>query len=250
VVFGTLLSANVVVLHGFQQRLDLTSRAFLENAVVSEADLQLAAVGFSALSSFQHKLETTSFDCGDAMAVLGSTVIRSSSKTPVADLLLSVQSTARYTGQGSRFDNLSALRPFGGFVPGYLNFEVVLSASSRAADLAFAKFEHHVFHIPLLLDQSISVCKSAARYLVSGLEALFRNPLECSARNLDAVLKEASRLYDGASSDGLLVSFAGSFVLGDKCGPIEYSVTILEPNVVGVDGLFTWRLSEAGSISP
>ena len=250
IVFGSLLSANLMVLSGFQQKLDLTARAFQGNAILSEAHLELAALSFSLLSDLQHKLEASIFTCSNALTGIASMVTSSISNTPIGNVILGVQGVGRYAHEGPEADNLTTLRPFTGFQPGYLNFEVVSSASAIGVDLEYAKTEHHFFHLPLLLDRSISLCHSALAYLVSRLNSLLRNHLGCSDKTLETSLEAADLVYGGPSADGLDVSFSASMIPGNDCGTIVYGIVILQSHVVGVDGTFTWRLSEAGSLSP
>ncbi len=240
----------MIVLNGFQQQLELRSRAFEANALVSEATLQMAAGSFSVLSVLQQKLETSSFACSNALAIISSMTIHSNSSTPAADLIVSIQANGRYALKGPGTDNLTALRPFGGFVLGFLNFEVVSSVSATGGDLTYYRTEHHFFHLPLLLDRSISLCRSASRYLVSRIDAILHDGFECNARTLDAVAQDADLTYSGASAEGLATSFSVTTTPQSKCGAIDYMIVVQQPNVVGVDDTFTWRLSEGGSLSP
>ncbi len=248
VVFGTLVASNFALYAGQEQAVVLHAVSDQANAVATEAELSKGLVALSLLRTSQSVLEASSHPCSDPLGSMPGlrSIVLSSALWGIATNL-----RGGVTWSGAQSDNLTMLTPFAGFVPGYLNFALSVQLGFSTSLVQYHKVEVHYLHLPVLYDESIAACLSAAGYLRSKVQGLKRTPGMCATTLIMGAIADAGRYYSTVGREmGLTVSIASSSSInvGLHCPIIGYEVVVSQYGVPGVSGDFTWRVSEGGSL--
>jgi len=246
VLFGSLVASNYALYTAEEQRMVLYALADRVNAVSTRAEFAKGLAAFFLLSRAQEVMEGGSFSCSDPVSALAPIDAFTHSGS-LEGLSAFAQGSVTSLGEGE--DNLTLIRPFNGFVPGYLNLLLTVSLSVSVPGLQYHKLERHYLHLPVLYARAITLCLSVLSYLKSGSERVRRTPGRCATSSVESVFQDARDFYlPSASRDGLTLSISSSVLHSQVCPLVEYEVLVSQHDVAGVTGPFTWLLSEGGSL--
>lgn len=247
-VFSVLLVANAFVFQGENDRLNSARLASYENEEAFLSAAQSASAVYSDLANVQSYLVSQPPRCSDWDAYAASLSYAQNYSGIDDRIYYSVLATSSYvTGGGS--DNLSMLSPFDGSLQGSLNLAVILQVRESLGPFgslpSYSKTETHYSHLPIALDDALSICSAAMSDLASLPPPVPSKSGECPDLSglLDSIREEYSAL---ASPQGLVFGLTTAPLAGSACG-FSYTVT-LSQQAEGVSGPFLWHTFDGGSL--
>ena len=245
VVFSALLVCDLAVYVASQDRAVLYSEADASAAMHQRFLVLEAAEGADILYGAGILLASSAFQCPAAASEMALGIGGLSGSQASGGLSLSVR--AGLGGAGYEADNLSALAPFNGSVPGEL--DIVLHYTASGTDgpgIAFAKSEVHYVHLSLRLYDAVSRCEAAAAAVAQALSSPAGN---CSSASLRAEVAGAVRSQArSASEEGFALSVSYSIVATSTCS-VRYDVQLVQSDISGVSSTFAVRFYEQGVVT-
>jgi len=243
ILFGSLVVSNLVVVAAQQQRAQLFSLSEKEDATYDQG-LALAGVAFlDILEGVQAQLTGRSIPCSGALQVVSGVV--ASERITVAAAGGTVNATAVLAQGPAVADNLTSLLPFAGLVPGRLDIAATDSVlvSTPGGPVTYSKTEIHHLNLPVDLSGSVTLCTRSVSQTSEALLALGAEA--CSSTVVQGVMRGvASKLSSAAKASGLVETLTYT-VLGEPVCGVEFAISVLQNDVAGPAGPFTWRLEQS-----
>lgn len=245
VVFSALLACDLAVYIASQDRGILYSEAYASEAMSQSFLVLEAAEGVDILYGAGLLLASSAFQCSTAAPEIAQGVGGLSDSQTSGGLTVSVR--ASVGGTGDQGDNLSALSPLDGWVPGELDIVLHYDASgSDGPGVTFAKGESHYVHIGVRVHEAVSRCEAAASAFA---QALSRPADNCTVAPLGAEADKAIRtLVRSASEEGFALSISYSVTATPTCS-VSYDVRITQSNVRGVSSTFGVTFYQEGFVT-
>ena len=252
VVFSALLVGDLAVYVASQDRAVLYSEGDASDAMYQQFLVLESAGGADILFGTESMLTSAPLWCPAASSGVARGVAALSDVQASDGVYLSVH--AEVGGASSEADNLSALSPLDGSVPGDVN--IVLRVDATGSDgpgVSFAIAEVHYVHLGLRLRTAVSRCEAAAA-AVAG--ALSRPAANCSSALLGEEAASALRgQARSASDEGFALSLSYSVSRAATCS-VSFEVPLSQAGIQGLPSKFVvrfyygWRVSVAESSSP
>ncbi|MDG6937044.1 MAG: hypothetical protein JRN56_03215 [Nitrososphaerota archaeon] len=245
VVFAALLVCDLAVYVAAQDRAVLYSEADASDAMHQRFLVLEAVEGADVLYGAGALLASSAFQCPSAASAIALDIGGLSGSQAAGGLGVSVR--AGLGGAGYEVDNLTALAPFEGSVPGEL--DIVLHYAASGTDgpgIDFTKSEVHYVHLGLRLQDAVSSCEAAAAAVA---QALSRPAGNCSSASLGAevvgAIRSQARL---ASEEGFALSASYSVAAASACS-VSYDLQLVQNDVRGISSTFAVRFYEQGVVT-
>ena len=245
VVFSTLLVCDLAVYVAAQDRGVLYTEADASDAMHQRFLVLEAAEGADVLYGAGALLASSAFQCPTAASEIALGIGGLSGSQAAGGLDLSVR--ASFGGAGYEADNLSALAPFNGSIPGELDIALHYAASGTdGPGVAFAKSEVHYVHLGLRLYDAVSRCEAVAAAVAQALSSPAGN---CSSASLGAEVAGAVRSQArSASEEGFDLTVSYSVAAASTCS-VSYDVQLVQNDVRGISSTFAVRFYERGVVT-
>ncbi|MDG6908808.1 MAG: hypothetical protein JRM89_02250 [Nitrososphaerota archaeon] len=252
VVFSALLVCDLAVYVASQDRAVLYSEGDASDAMYQQFLVLESAGGADVLLGAEAMLASAPLWCPTASSVVARGVAALSDVQASGGVYLSVH--AEVGGPSSVADNLSALSPLEGSVPGDVNILLRFdSTGSEGPGVSFAKAEAHYVHLGLRLRAAVSSCEAAAAAVAGALSLPAAN---CSSGALGeeaaAALRSQAR---SALDEGFALSLSYSVSAAPACS-VSFEVHLSQAGIQGLSSKFAvrfsygWRVSVAEPASP
>ena len=244
-LFGSLLISNFVLVSAQQERMQLFSVADQEDALYDQGLAIKSVALVDLLDGVQIGLSSATLPCSTTFSALSSLV--GSLSVSIDDSYGVAEASARLASVGSASDNLTALKPFLGSIPGHLDLlaAVKVHLESRGGVATYSKSETHYLNLPIGLERVVSFCQGSVAEVARVLDALGSNL--CNATAVRSALTSLQlELAERATGLGLTTELWFSIAVPPYCG-VDYSVHVSEAGVPGPLGPFTWSVEEAQS---
>ena len=243
VVFSIILVSGLAVFVASQDRTELYSAADAGDYLADEFRAIEAAQGFDLLLNVQNAVGTSVIGCAAALPLVGFAVASPVGAQDAGNL--TVQVTAESTQGASSMDNLSALRPFNGSVPGEVDVALHFDGSAdQGQAVGFSRRVTHLAHLGARLQREVADCESAVAAIEGGVSG--SAVADCTRSDLTPVVQRAAR---GASSqaagDGFSFGVTYEVNAGGSC-QVAFQVFLDQPGIQGPGGIFSVRLEEEG----
>ncbi len=242
VAFAVILVAGLAVYVSSQGRAGLYSTADSEDALGDGFHVLAAAAGFDELSGVQGIFASRVLACDSASAAVGEGVGSLSDVQSYGNV--TVTSSAALVPGAAATDNLSALSPYAGSVPGALDLALTFVGSgSEGPSVALDRTETHYAHLGVRLDGAVRDCMGIFGAVQGAVRAL--KPSNCSSAPVlieDAVRGPVAE----AEAEGFVVGVYASAASAPTCH-VTFVVSLQQPSIQGPDGAFTARFEERGS---
>ena len=245
VVFSALLACDLAVYVASQDMGVLYSEAYASDVMGQRFLVLEAAEGADILHGAGLLLASSAFQCPTAASEISHGVGGLSDSQTSGGISVSVQATVG--GAGDQGDNLSALSPFDGWVPGELDIVLHYDASgSDGPGVTFTKGESHYVHLGVRIQDAVSRCEAAATAVA---QALSRPTDNCTAASLGVEADEAIRTQvRSASEEGFVLSISYSVTASPTCS-VSYDVRLVQAGVRGLSTTFGVMFYEEGVLT-
>ncbi len=245
-VFSVILVSSLAVFIASQGREEMYSAADAGDYFGDEFRTIEAAQGYAVLLDVQAVLGTNVTGCAVAVPALDRALSSYSDAQGAGNLTVSV-TAAPIQGTASQ-DNLSALRPFNGSVPGEVDVALRFDGSGgQGGSVAFSREVTHFAHLGARLQAEVSDCEDA----VGAVEgALSRSVVaNCTEPGVAPLVQSAARGPSArAAEDGFTLGVAYAVTAEGSCS-VAFRVSIDQAGIPGPGGTFSVRLEEGGTAS-
>ncbi len=247
VVFSLILIANTTVYFASRDRAHAYDQSNLEDFFADSSVALSGAAGSNLLVRAQMALSFGPLGCAGADLHLSQLI------GGLADLQtvdnLTVTATAALVSAGANADNLSMLAPFAGFEPAELNiaFRTVASGGDSSLGVSLAKSETHYAHLPVNLEDLISLCLAALGGITNALSG--QQVQNCTASSVLPLIDAAALPYSVTASDeGFRIGVNSTVVRTVPCS-VSFQVSVQQAEVEGPAGYFSVLVREAALAS-
>ena len=245
VVFSVILVAGLSVYIASQDQESLYSRADSVDRLGDEFQALAAAEGASALLGVQSTLASEPLPCSSAEATLAKAV--GSLSEVQSSLGVTVSSQAALAGGVGAADNMSALRPFNGSVPGDLDVSLRVTGTGTAPGVTLSRTETHYAHLGVRVDAAVLDCRALADAVEGALVG--SAPSNCTYGAVRPIVQEgAGAAASSAEGDGFRAGVSFSVAGSGRC-EVTFLVTLVQSEVQGPGGPFSARFEEGRTAS-
>lgn len=243
-IFSVILLSNLALVSAAQDRARLYAAADAEESVRAISSALSDSGGADLLYSVQNYLGGGALGCQGAEARLKDQIARVSEVQTEAGVTVLV--TAALVHSGSSADNMSAIAPFGGSVPGDVDVALrVVAAAEVQPGVGFRKVETHLAHLPARFEKEASDCNSAVS-AISG-SAGEGVPQNCTSGAISPLMAAAAKSPASvARGDGFTFSYTFSADASGGCA-VRFQVFLTQPGVPGPGGDFAVTMAAEGS---
>ena len=246
VAFAVILVSGLAVYAASQSAEALYHAGDGEDALADAFNVTAAAEGVDVLLAVQGFVASHALGCASAGAAVAGEVASLSERQSYGNL--SVRASAEVAAGGEGSDNMTALRPYGGWAPGELDVALRFEGSGSAGPgVSFDRTETHYAHLGFRLEAASTDCMDAAGAVAGALRSA--GPLNCTSSSVGRVIGEVEgpqALADAA--DGFRLHLSYSVARTSSC-EVSFLVTVSQGAIQGPGGEFTARLEEGGSVS-
>jgi hypothetical protein len=252
VAFSALLACDLAVYVASQDRAVLYSEGDASGTAYQQFRVLEAAEGADVLEGTQSVLGSAPLWCPGASSQVARGIAGLSGAQDSGGVVLAVSPTLG--GSAFERDNLSALSPFEGAIPGELNIVLRFAATgSEGPGVTFSKAEVHYVHLDLRLQAAVSRCEAAATAVV---QALARPASNCSSAAIGAEVAAAVRAQArAAAGEGFTLALTYSVSASPACS-VGFEVRLAQAAVQGLSSTFGvafyygWRVTVAAPAPP
>ncbi|MDE1858417.1 MAG: hypothetical protein KGI26_05070 [Thaumarchaeota archaeon] len=242
VAFAVILVAGLAVYVSSQGREGLYSTADSEDALGDGFHVLAAAAGFDELAGVQGIFTSQVLACDSASAAVHEGVESLSDAQSYGNV--TVTSSAALAPGGAAADNLSALSPYAGSVPGSLDLALTFVGSGSAGPaVTLDRTETHYAHLGVRLDGAVRDCMGIFRAVMGAVHSLKHS--NCSSAP-DVIDEAVQGSVADAEAQGFQVGVHDSATSAPTC-QVSFTVRVQQPSVQGPCGAFTARFEEQGS---
>ena len=245
-VFGSLVACNYLLVGAEQERMQLSLIADQESAIYSRGTILMGTTLLDVLDRLQSQVSAAPLPCSGISVPL-SRIVRGASVSFPWDDGVSANVTARLVEDGIAFDNMTALQPFMGSLPGFLDVEARASVriDPTGQPVAYSKIETHHIYLPIDIAGAVSLCQYSAGQVGAGLKALGSGV--CNSTLLQKVFSDlSSRLSGIASRNGFVLSV--SYWTSKSPCMAGFTVQVTQNDVEGPLGPLDWCVRESGDV--